>query len=68
MGYDLANKTSRKCALCKHWNGAIGSTTITSKNNGMAFSFDHNEKQQCFKKSISMPSWSTCASFEARYK
>lgn len=68
MGNDLANKNARKCALCRHWNGAMGSTTITPKNNGMAFSFDHNEKQQCFKKCVPMPSWSSCGSFEPRYK
>lgn len=54
MGTELANKNTRKCALCVHWNGAMGSTTIQPVFGGK-FKFDHNEKQSCFKKSIPMP-------------
>ena len=67
MGTELANKNTRKCALCVHWNGAMGSTTIQPVFGGK-FKFDHNEKQSCFKKSIPMPAWGTCPNFEPRYK
>lgn len=67
MGKSAIRKTDRKCVLCKYWNGAIGSTTITPKMGGN-FEYEHNEKQQCFKKCIQMPSWGTCGKFEARYK
>lgn len=56
MGKSAIRKTDRKCVLCKYWNGAIGSTTITPKMGGN-FEYEHNEKQQCFKKCIQMPSW-----------
>ena len=67
MGTELANKNTRKCALCVHWNGAMGSTTIQPVFGGK-FKFDHNEKQSSFKKSIPMPAWGTCPKFEPRYK
>lgn len=67
MENDLANKNARKCALCRHWNGAMGSTTIKPVYGGN-FQFDHNEKQTCFKKSVIMPSWSNCPNFTPRYK
>lgn len=59
-------KTDRKCVLCRYWNGAMGSTTIQPKMGGI-FQYEGNEKQQCFKKCVSMPSWSTCRDFEPRY-
>lgn len=66
MSKSLVRKTDRKCVLCRHWNGAIGSTTITSKMGGM-FQYEQSEKQQCFKKAVQMPSWGTCPNFEPRY-
>ena len=31
MSMSVIRKTDRKCVLCKHWNGAVGSTTIQPK-------------------------------------
>ena len=67
MSKSAIRKNDRKCVLCRHWNGAIGSTTIIPKKGGN-FEYEHNEKQQCFKKCIQMPSWGTGSYFEARYK
>ncbi len=67
MSKSIIRKTDRKCVLCKHWNGAMGSTTIMPKMGGI-FEYEHGEKQQCFKKCVQMPSWGTCSNFEARYK
>ena len=67
MSKAIIRKTDRKCVLCKHWNGSVGSTTISAKPGGI-FQYEHNEKQSCFKKGFEMPSWSTCANFEPRYK
>jgi len=64
----ISKKAGRQCVICKHWNGAVGSTTIQPKNMGNTFAFDHNEKQQCFKYCRLMPSYGTCAGFESRYK
>lgn len=63
----LGNKNTRKCALCVHWNGAMGSTTIKALYGGK-FEFDNNEKQSCFKKGITTSAVGTCPNFEPRYK
>lgn len=67
MSKSSIRKNDRKCVLCKYWNGTIGNTTIIPKMGGN-FEYEHNEKQQCFKKCIQMPSWETCINFELRYK
>ena len=43
-------RTQKCCLLCKHWNGAIGSTTIGIVRGGMLFTADNSEKHSCFKK------------------
>lgn len=67
MAKTLISKTMRKCVLCKHFNGAIGSTTIQPKMGGN-FTYEYDEKQSCFKKGTVMHAWATCTSFEPRYK
>lgn len=67
MSTSYIRKTDRKCVLCKHWNGAVGSTTIQPKMGGQ-FAYEHNEKQSCFKKCVPMPAHGTCGNFELRYK
>lgn len=67
MSKSIIRKTDRKCVLCKHWNGGVGSTTIQPKLGGQ-FSYEYSEKQSCFKKCVTMPAWSTCSGFEPRYK
>lgn len=66
MSKDIIRKTDKKCVLCKQWNGAVGSTTIVPKFGG-SFQYEHDEKQQCFKKCTVTPSWGTCPNFESRY-
>lgn len=66
MSKTLINKSVRKCVLCKHWNGSIGSTTIQPKMGGN-YTYEYDEKQSCFKKNVVMPAWSTCPNFESRY-
>lgn len=56
MSMSVIRKTDRKCVLCKHWNGAVGSTTIQPKLGGQ-FIYEHDEKQSCFKKCVPMPAW-----------
>lgn len=67
MSKSIVGKNDHKCVLCRYWNGAMGSTTIQPKMGGI-FQYEHDEKQQCFKKCVTMPSWSTCSKFESRYK
>ena len=67
MSKSIVRKTYRKCVLCRHWNGSIGSTTIEAKM-GNQLTFDTTEKQSCFKKGVKVPSTSICGNFEARYK
>lgn len=63
----VIRKGTKKCVLCKHWNGAMGSTTLQAKPCNQ-FEYDNSEKQTCYKKGIKMPAWSTCRDFEERYK
>lgn len=67
MGKMTIRKTDKKCALCKHWNGTIGSTTIVPMPGGMAFQIDHSEKQMCYKKAAQTLSTISCPKFEPRY-
>ncbi|MBQ3567019.1 MAG: hypothetical protein IJA12_07560 [Oscillospiraceae bacterium] len=67
MATTLILKTMKKCVLCKHFNGAVGSTTIQPKMGGQ-FAYEHNEKQSCFKKNMVMNAWATCTGFDLRYK
>lgn len=66
MSKSLIRRDARKCVLCRHWNGATGSTTIQPKFANM-FEYEHNEKQQCYKKCTAVPAWNTCTKFEPRY-
>lgn len=42
MSKSIIRKTDRKCVLCKHWNGSVGSTTIKPKP-GLQYEYDHDE-------------------------
>ncbi len=66
MSKSIVRKTDKKCVLCKHWNGAVGSTTITAKP-GNIFQFEQTEKKSCFLKGFEMPAWGYCTKFEPRY-
>ena len=70
MANILVNRSQRCCLLCKHWNGAIGSTTINIVRGGMAFTADKNEKHYCFKKGsgIETIGVTSCPHFKQRYE
>ena len=44
MSKIMLRKTDKKCALCRYWNGAMGSTTIQPKLGGN-FQVEATEKQ-----------------------
>ena len=44
MAKAMLRKTDKKCALCRHWNGTIGSTTIKPMLGGN-FQAEMTEKQ-----------------------
>lgn len=46
----FVNKNARKCVLCKHFNGVIGSTTIQPQNSGTHFLLIINGKRCVLKK------------------
>lgn len=69
MGVITLNRNQKICALCKYWNGVIGSTTIQIVPGGMMFRLDNNEKQSCFKpgRGMAMSALQTCPYFRPRY-
>lgn len=46
----FVNKNARKCVLCKHFNGVIGSTTIQPQISGTHFLLIINGKRCVLKK------------------
>lgn len=69
MGTMTINRDMHRCALCRYWNGAIGSTTIQILPGGNAFRFESNEKHPCFKKGRGMVTYAIqeCSYFLPRY-
>ncbi|MGN0606597.1 MAG: hypothetical protein ACI4JM_08755 [Oscillospiraceae bacterium] len=59
-------KTDKKCALCKYWNGAVGSTTIKPMLGGN-FQIEMTEKQTCFQRTSQTTANFSCGRFEKRY-
>lgn len=59
-------KTDKKCAMCKYWNGAIGSTTIKPVLGG-CFQAEMTEKQVCYVRTGQTTAIFSCAKFEPRY-
>lgn len=66
MGKIMLRRTDRKCALCKHWNGAMGSQTIQPKLGGY-FQVEMTEKQACYQKTCQTTANFSCSKFESRY-
>ena len=63
-------RNQRICALCKYWNGTIGSTTIQMDlGSTMYFKLDSNEKHTCFKPGQGMEksALQSCPYFRPRY-
>ncbi len=63
------NRDQRCCALCKYWNGSIGSVTIQIAQGGNFFKLDQNEKHTCFKRGIGIEKTPmlNCPHFRPRY-
>jgi hypothetical protein len=65
MGKTSMRKTNRMCAMCKHWNGTIGSTTIKPVLGG-TFQVEMTEKQTCYQRALPTTACFTCNKFEPR--
>ena len=63
----LIRETEKKCVLCKHWNGTVGSTTIKPIM-GRSYEYDPKEKKSCYLKRFETMAFSVCPKFENRYK
>ena len=66
MAKVMLRKTDKKCALCRHWNGTIGSTTIKPMLGGN-FQAEMTEKQVCYKRTGQTTAIFSCSKFESRY-
>ena len=60
-------KTAKKCVLCRHWNGAMGSTMIQMKTKDY-FQVEMTEKQTCYRTARTTQALNSCSKFEPRYK
>lgn len=59
-------KTAKKCVLCRHWNGAMGSTMIQMKTKDY-FQVEMTEKQTCYQTARMTQALNSCSKFEPRY-
>lgn len=66
MARIMFRKTDKKCAMCKHWNGTVGSTTIKPMLGGN-FQIEATEKQMCYQRASQTVAWFMCNKFEPRY-
>lgn len=64
------NRRQEICALCKYWNGAIGSVSIRILGGGMVFRLDSREEHSCFKSGRGMQTnaMNHCPYFKPRYE
>lgn len=70
MSEITANRSQKICALCRYWNGAIGSLSVRILPGGMMFQLDNREQKACFKpgKGIETNATFTCPNFKPRYE
>ena len=66
MAKGCFRKTDRICALCRHLNGAIGSTTIQPVLGGR-FQVEMKEKETCYQSTGQTQATFVCSKFEPRY-
>lgn len=66
MGIIMFRKTDKRCALCKYWNGVMGSQTIQPKLGGN-YQVESTEKQTCYQRACQTTANFSCAKFEPRY-
>ena len=70
MSTIVISRTMRICVLCKHWNGAIGSTTIRPQIGAHSFQIDNREQHPCFKPGVGIEKMAiqNCPHFKPRYE
>lgn len=66
MAKVMLRRTDKKCALCRYWNGTMGSTTIKPMLGGN-FQAEMTEKQTCYQKTSQTTAMFSCPKFEPRY-
>lgn len=66
MAKAMLRKTDKVCALCRYWNGTMGSTTIKPMLGGN-FQVEATEKQTCYQRTGQTQANFKCAKFEPRY-
>jgi hypothetical protein len=66
MSYGILNiKSSKKCAICKHWFDPAG--TALKPHMGSFLKFDQDMKKPCLKHGqVVKPSWAQCNDFESK--
>ncbi|MBU4485810.1 MAG: hypothetical protein KKD38_02675 [Candidatus Delongbacteria bacterium] len=66
MSWGILNiKSSKKCAICKHWFDPAG--TALKPHMGDFLQFDQNAKKPCLKHGQTIkPSWAQCNEFESK--
>ena len=70
MSQITVSRNKKICALCRYWNGAIGSLSVRIVPGGMMFQLDTSEQKACFKpgKGIETNAMVTCPNFKPRYE
>lgn len=70
MSETTVNRSVKCCALCRYWNGTLGSLHIQVVPGAMQFRIDTQEKHGCFKKGRGMETSAqyTCPYFRPRYE
>lgn len=66
MAKGRLRKTDRVCALCRNWNGTVGSTTIQPVLGG-GFQVEMKEKETCYQRTGQTQATFACSKFEPRY-
>ena len=66
MAKGRLRKTDRVCALCRNWNGTVGSTTIQPVLGG-GVQVEKKEKETCYQRTGQTQAMFACSKFEPRY-
>lgn len=66
----IISRKQKVCALCKYWNGSIGSETIKVQPGANTFMINNKEQHECFKINIGIckSAIQTCQYFKQRYE
>ncbi|MER2106938.1 MAG: hypothetical protein ABS949_08350 [Solibacillus sp.] len=68
MARRIANPSTQICAMCPHWNEAVGGLFVNPRTNQRNFfDFDNEEKQTCYKNHFVKQAWNSCSEWEKRY-